>query len=146
MDSEPSFMDASFRYGVHSTPSREVCQKKLTDSVIAGEEQKKSLVLVVHHLRMSHYAFVDIFKGRDVVGAWNCGSGLPALVGPSGDKDPDVAILVDLDGRVVVRVVTQGCPLSITTPRLSEHPRAVVIATDHSLSQPSRVRTTAIDE
>jgi len=83
------------------------------DPVIAGVEQEESFLLVVDDFRIGHYAFVDILKSGDVVRLHAAVADARTLVGPSGDKYPDVAVLVNLDGGIIVRVTDTIAPLVV---------------------------------
>ena len=122
-------------------------EERPADPVVAGVEQKKALLLIINDLRVSHYALVDIFKGGDVIRLHAAVADARALVGPSGNENPDVAVLVDLDGRVVVRIADTVAPLVVHDHGLREHPRFVVIAANHAKEVIlSGVRSATIDK
>ena len=121
--------------------------EELAHAVVAGEKEEEAPLGMVVHLRIGHDAFVDAFECRDVVGIDAPVADARAFVGAPGDENPDVAVPVDLDGRVVVGVGNPVDAFVVHDAGLLQQSGLVVVAADHTLQVfPARVRGAAVDE
>ena len=121
--------------------------EKLTLSVVTGEEQEKSLFRIVVDLRICHDAFVDILERSYVVRLRTAESHTVSMVSTSCNKHPDMTILVDLDRRIIMRVVNSILPLVKHKTRFLKHASVVVITSDHALKIALAIlRCSAINE
>ena len=122
-------------------------EEELTLAVVAGEEKEESLLRIVMDLRIGHDVLVDVLERSDVIWLVAAETYTVTLVSSSGNKDPDVSVLVDLDSRIIVRVIHTVLALVKHQTWLLKHTGVMVIAADHALKVTLAIlRCSAIDK